>query len=261
MLQAYKGFWKNCFNFKGRSNRRDYWLASAMNVVIFLLIIAIIPEGAFIYLLVTFIPTLALSIRRLHDINKSGLLAIIFTIPYILYFLFFNYLNSYVPDENIPAVSITVLVITSLCSIVLIVLLCLPSFSQNNKYGDYIYVKVEEQPIKEPPTKEKLIANKVYQADMDKRSKRCANISFILAIIPVLLLIFCVLYSQGEGEDGNGAVGWLLILYYATVGIPIAVASFITGIISLNIRKNILAIIGIIIASLPLLFLLSIHFS
>lgn len=84
-----------------------------------------------------------------------------------------------------------------------------------------------------------------------KTSKILRIISFILAIIPILLIGYCVIASHGEGEDGAGAVMWLVILYYWTIGLPIAAGSIITGIVSYIKQKNVFSIISLILAALP----------
>ena len=58
-------------------------------------------------------------------------------------------------------------------------------------------------------------------------------ISLILAIIPYLLFAFCYIMSNGEGEDGAGAIIWLFVIYLWSVGIPIFIASVVFGILGL----------------------------
>ena len=57
-----RGF-SNYFVFKGRASRREYWWW-----VLFTVLVSFIPFGGF----VTFIPSLAVSVRRLHDKGKSA---------------------------------------------------------------------------------------------------------------------------------------------------------------------------------------------
>lgn len=70
---------KNYSNFSGRARRSEYWYW-----VLFVMIVGIILQivtafigtfGSIIYIiwgLGTFIPNIAVGVRRLHDINKSG---------------------------------------------------------------------------------------------------------------------------------------------------------------------------------------------
>ena len=73
---AVKLFFHNWNNFKGRSTRSEYWYAYLFQMIISFAIsmVTIVPYGILGYLvsLVFFVPSLAVSIRRLHDIGKSG---------------------------------------------------------------------------------------------------------------------------------------------------------------------------------------------
>ena len=83
---------KKYAEFTGRSRRKEYWMFTLFNVIVlFSLIIisvsigledyAMLPFG--VYLLVIFIPSLALAIRRLHDQGKSGWYILVRCIPFI----------------------------------------------------------------------------------------------------------------------------------------------------------------------------------
>lgn len=77
-----EAFTKNYANFKGRSRRREYWGFALWYCVIFLvsIVLAILTGigtlllGAFI--IITIVPSIALTVRRLHDINLSGWFAL-----------------------------------------------------------------------------------------------------------------------------------------------------------------------------------------
>ena len=99
--EAVKLFFKNYVDFKGRSSRGAYWwwaLANALFTIgIGVLDGAIVgfdatfdPLGS-IYSLLTFIPSIALTVRRLHDVGRSGWwLLLVFTIIGILVILFWS---------------------------------------------------------------------------------------------------------------------------------------------------------------------------
>lgn len=81
---------KNFTNFSGRSTRPEFWYFFLINFIFFLStnILAlfygeIIELVELIYIVITFIPSLALTIRRLHDINKSGWWILISLVPFI----------------------------------------------------------------------------------------------------------------------------------------------------------------------------------
>lgn len=101
-MRAYKDFFRNYFNWKGRTGRRGFWLVVLINAVILFLLqqadrfIAVNFLGftiqeinelkgiyplTFIFSLLTLIPGITLAIRRLHDINKAGWWALLAFVP------------------------------------------------------------------------------------------------------------------------------------------------------------------------------------
>mgnify|MGYP003297531573 CR=1 FL=1 len=65
--QAVKSVFSNYANFSGRARRSEYWY-----FVLFSLIISLIPIVNLIVGLISIIPGIAVCVRRLHDIGKSG---------------------------------------------------------------------------------------------------------------------------------------------------------------------------------------------
>ena len=82
-------------DFGGRARRKEYWLFALFNGIIsFVLMVIDVMTGTFIqelglgllsgiYLLAVLIPSLAVCVRRLHDIGKSGWYYFIGLIPFI----------------------------------------------------------------------------------------------------------------------------------------------------------------------------------
>lgn len=79
--EAFIRFWKKYATFKGRASRGEFWWWILCNCIIIAVLDAIIDGDAAngiqrtvnaIWGLATIIPSLALSVRRLHDINKPG---------------------------------------------------------------------------------------------------------------------------------------------------------------------------------------------
>lgn len=118
MIEAYKKAWQNYANFSGRASRADYWWFTLANMLVsaaFSLLGTmggdsflgtIIVAVSAIYSLAVFIPSLAVCIRRLHDIEKSGWWYLIVLVPCIgsIVFLVFCCMagtpgdNKYGPD-------------------------------------------------------------------------------------------------------------------------------------------------------------------
>ena len=121
MLQWYKKVvFENYYNFKGRARRSEYWYFALMNIIILIvaavldnvlgLTFGVLPYG-YLYVafaLAVFIPGLAVAVRRLHDVGKSGWFYFIVLIPLIgaiwLLVLFFTEgdhgENQYGPDPK-----------------------------------------------------------------------------------------------------------------------------------------------------------------
>jgi uncharacterized membrane protein YhaH (DUF805 family) len=81
----------NIGNFEGRSGRAEFWwfvLAVWVAEVVILMLINLIFRGGFIgnmlwfiVWVIAFLAILSAGIRRLHDVNQSGWLAILWVIP------------------------------------------------------------------------------------------------------------------------------------------------------------------------------------
>ena len=69
---------ENYANFKGRARRSEYWYFVLFNVLLNIVLLGlffIVPEVVFLSVLVglaLIIPSLAVVVRRFHDIGKSG---------------------------------------------------------------------------------------------------------------------------------------------------------------------------------------------
>ena len=83
-------FWdiitKHYFDFKGREGRKVFWLFT-LNMVIINLILGLVFSSADILSslisLAVLLPSLGLSVRRLHDINFSGWWVLLGLIPVV----------------------------------------------------------------------------------------------------------------------------------------------------------------------------------
>lgn len=86
---------KKYAEFSGRSRRKEFWMFALFNIIALILAATIdnligttfgsIPYGFVyvIYSLITFIANLSLTVRRLHDVDKSGWFLLIYFIPLI----------------------------------------------------------------------------------------------------------------------------------------------------------------------------------
>ena len=110
LVNYYVGCLKNYANFNGRARRKEYWMFVLANMIVSFVVGFIVglvgaPEFiAYIYSLAVLVPGIAVCVRRLHDIGKSG----------VWYFINF-----------IPCIG----------SIWLLVLMCQDSMPGDNEYG------------------------------------------------------------------------------------------------------------------------------
>jgi uncharacterized membrane protein YhaH (DUF805 family) len=86
---------ENYANFNGRSRRSEYWYFILFNILFVIAAYLIdvnlglnFEEGSggpfyLLYIIGTFIPGLAVAIRRLHDVEKSGWFLLIVFVPFI----------------------------------------------------------------------------------------------------------------------------------------------------------------------------------
>jgi uncharacterized membrane protein YhaH (DUF805 family) len=78
-------------DFKGRARRKEYWMFYLINFIIgiFILVIAIVQGSNFLIVLyfilffVTYLPSIAVTVRRLHDTGNAGWMFFVIFIPLI----------------------------------------------------------------------------------------------------------------------------------------------------------------------------------
>ncbi len=110
---AVKSFWSNYSNFKGRARRSEYWYIQLFLVLTNLAAAVIdlalmdgdvdrfIANGGggivgLVWILATIVPAIAVLVRRLHDIGKSGWWALMVFLPFVgaLVLLYFSVQDS-----------------------------------------------------------------------------------------------------------------------------------------------------------------------
>jgi uncharacterized membrane protein YhaH (DUF805 family) len=94
-MNWYLAVLKNYAGFTGRARRKEYWMFVLFNLIfafgalILDNVLGIAIDGVgygplyLIYLLAMMIPSLAVAVRRLHDVGKSGWMILISFIPLI----------------------------------------------------------------------------------------------------------------------------------------------------------------------------------
>jgi uncharacterized membrane protein YhaH (DUF805 family) len=150
MIQWYKKVvFENYANFNGRARRSEYWYFALANFVI-AIITAMIDKSLglkfgtnSIYSLAVFIPGLAVAVRRLHDIGKSGklLLFLYLAIIALAIVMVFSGLSAFMSGMSPSTLTsagigffIPLLLILGL-AIWMLVLFCTAGDTGENKYG------------------------------------------------------------------------------------------------------------------------------
>ena len=88
-VEASKSFFARYVDFQGRSSRSEYWWPLVMILVVYLVgfalaaVLPILGILILIFVLAIIIPSLAVTIRRLHDLDKSGWWIFIQLVPII----------------------------------------------------------------------------------------------------------------------------------------------------------------------------------
>lgn len=98
---------KNYANFSGRARRKEYWFFVLIQFI--LLIIAgildsVIFKKPFIFYTITalglFIPAVAVGVRRMHDIGRTGWLLLLSCIPLIGLIVLYWLVSNTSPETN-----------------------------------------------------------------------------------------------------------------------------------------------------------------
>ena len=87
IVEATKLYFTHYADFKGRSRRSEYWWATLVIGIIGAIMTSLLGELSWIWSLAVLIPNLALCVRRLHDIGKSGWWYLIGLIPLVGFIL------------------------------------------------------------------------------------------------------------------------------------------------------------------------------
>lgn len=90
-MDWYLMVWQKFADFNGRARRKEYWMFTLFNCIVFMVLcIAAVALGKAgllfyalcgLYWLAVIIPSLAVGVRRLHDIGMSGWLLLLGFIP------------------------------------------------------------------------------------------------------------------------------------------------------------------------------------
>ncbi|MCO6147797.1 DUF805 domain-containing protein [Flavobacterium sp. NRK1] len=132
----------NYANFYGRARRSEYWYYTLCGTIISLLLRVIdyaigldFNIMGTLYSLVVLIPGLAVTVRRMHDIGKSGWYVVYFMIPTFIAGFWFGFSIVSGGNSGFSGWIIIPLLLLIIPSIWMLVLLCREGDSDPNEYG------------------------------------------------------------------------------------------------------------------------------
>ena len=96
-MEQYIDMLKNTLNFRGKVNRRDFWIATLVNILFsfcaglialpfileFKVFMTTFTSLVSLYEVVLFLPTLSLTVRRLHDAGYAGYFVLLWLLPIV----------------------------------------------------------------------------------------------------------------------------------------------------------------------------------
>ncbi len=102
--------------------------------------------------------------------------------------------------------------------------------------------------------------NNTINKPLNNKGKVSASsiIGLILGLIPIALFAYCVIISI-PAKSNEGTAFWVVIIYFWTIGIPIAISSLIASINGFTQKRNALSITALVVSLitvLPLTFLI-----
>jgi uncharacterized membrane protein YhaH (DUF805 family) len=93
-MNAFVSVWKNSFNYSGRARRKEYWMYALFSFIVIMVLgvlggllfsdspsLSVVPMA--LYGLASMFPSLAVSVRRMHDTGRSGWWLLINLVPLI----------------------------------------------------------------------------------------------------------------------------------------------------------------------------------
>lgn len=80
-IDNYLKAWKECIIFEGRKNRESFWCFQIVNCLVASLLFFNFFYCYFLYPIALLLPQLSMTIKRLHDIGRSGWYTILYFVP------------------------------------------------------------------------------------------------------------------------------------------------------------------------------------
>jgi hypothetical protein len=134
------------------------------------------------------------------------------------------------------------------------------AINNGNQFSDSNTVQ-SSKPIMDAGNTSYFVANQPSPetvAKIEQRGKQdrkvWSTLSIVATIIPIVLWVYCLIVSGGSiSENGPGAVWWLMIMYYWSLGIPLVVISIAFGIVGLKTSLRWLSIVSLLLKAVRII--------
>ena len=130
---------KKYLSFSGRASRSEFWFFYLFVLIGYIICFTLIMAVSFklfwlmgAFMIGIILPSLGVSVRRLHDVNKSGWFLLL-PVPFNIVGRLF--------ERSIGDISLVFTIISLGISIYLLVLYCTDGNKKNNKFGKPINIK------------------------------------------------------------------------------------------------------------------------
>jgi len=127
---TYIGVLKKYLVIEGRARRREFWLFFLCNLVL-----GIIPFIGWLIGLATFIPSITVGVRRLHDTNRNGLWELLSLVPLLGLIFLFAGIFAAANYGSLRFLLILVFLVSIAPAIILLVWAAQEGTNGSNKYG------------------------------------------------------------------------------------------------------------------------------
>ena len=144
--EAYKSYWKKSFVWSGRATRAEYWWPVLVNWLISLALSffgnVVLGLVYMAFSIANIFPSLAVLVRRFHDLGKSAWFAFAPLFLMIIVGVFAGYstatayLNGGAPSQGTGIVFVITGLVWFVVGITWLVFLCMPGQKTANRYGD-----------------------------------------------------------------------------------------------------------------------------
>ena len=134
---------KKYLSFSGRASRSEFWFFYLFVLIGYVICFTLITAVSFklfwlmgAFMIGIILPSLGVSVRRLHDVNKSGWFLLL-PVPFNIVGRLF--------ERSIGDISLVFTIISLGISIYLLVLYCTDGEKKNNRFGKNIYLKKQKK--------------------------------------------------------------------------------------------------------------------